>query len=112
FDGSNLEGALTAKKDPDGALMSYLYDHQGLLTTIVDQLGRSHTLEYDAAGRIVREVDFDGRETGTTNGNDFPAGKTTRYAYSSGFSIPALNHNLMSIRTPAQGSAGLPVTRF
>ncbi len=131
FDGSNLEGALTANEEPDGSRMSYLYDHQGLLTTIVDQLGRSHTLEYDAAGRIVREVDFDGRETmttydaagnrvavrsplvtGTPHGNDFPAGKTTRYAYSSGFPNPALNHNLISIRTPAQGSAGLPVTRF
>ncbi|MGH9870336.1 MAG: RHS repeat-associated core domain-containing protein [Candidatus Polarisedimenticolia bacterium] len=131
FDGSSREGALEADEDPDGPRITYLYDHQGLLTTIVDQFGRSHTLEYDAAGRVVREADFTGRETistydtagdrtsvrspvvtGTPNGNDFPAGKTTRYTYSSGFSSPLLNHNLLSIRTPAQNTASLPVTRF
>ncbi|MGH9870335.1 MAG: RHS repeat-associated core domain-containing protein [Candidatus Polarisedimenticolia bacterium] len=131
FDGSNREGSVTAAESPDGRRMSFLYDHQGLLATIVDQLGRSSTLEYDGNGRIVREVDFDGRETittydaagnrvavrsplvtGTPNGNDFTAGKTTHYAYSSGFSSPRLNHNLISIRTPEEGASGVPAVQF
>ena len=37
--------------------------------------------------------------TGTPNGNDFPTGKTTTYAYSSGFADEDLNHNLLSITT-------------
>ena len=70
FGGSNVEGALAMDEDPDGNRISYLYDHQGLLTTIVDQLGRSHALAYDAAGRVVSETSFDGarRASRTTPG--------------------------------------------
>lgn len=127
FDGSNTQGALELEEDLGGSTVSYLYDHQGLLTTIVDDLGRAVTLAYDPAGRITEIGDFTGRSvqygydaegnlvsvrspivTGTPNGNDFPSGKTTRYAYTSGFADPRLNHNLLSITSPNEGPAGAP----
>ncbi len=119
FDGSSTHGALLSEEDIDGDLVSYLYDSQGLLTTIVDSLGRGTTLAYDAQGRITGITDHDGRTTsfeydaagdlvsatrpavtGTPNGNDFPSGKQTRYGYTSGFADARLNHNLQSIVSP------------
>jgi RHS repeat-associated protein len=127
FDGSNTQGALESEEDLEGASVSCLYDHQGLLATIVDDLGRAVTLTYDSVGRITEIADHTGRSvqygydldgnlvsvrspivTGTPNGNDFPAGKTTRYAYTSGFADPRLNHNLLSIKSPNEGLAGAP----
>ncbi len=131
FDGSSTQGALDADEDLKGNRISYLYDHQGLLTTIVDELGRAHTLHYDDQGRVSRWEDFDGRETaytydedgnlvsartpivtGTPNGNDFPSGKTTHYAWSSGFADDRLNHNLLSIISPNEAPAGSPFVQL
>lgn len=125
FDASNVEGVLEGVEDRNGNRISFLYDHQGLLVSVVESLGREIGFAYDASGRLTSVTDFSGRTvvyaydaagrltsartptvTGTPNGNDFPAGKTTRYAYSSGFADPRLVDDLLSITSPAEGTAG------
>ncbi|MBD3303287.1 MAG: hypothetical protein GF346_12655, partial [Candidatus Eisenbacteria bacterium] len=119
FQGTATDGALLEVEDRLGNVVRYLYDHQGLLTDVVDTLGRTVSYEYDDDGRITRLHDFDDREvlfgydtddnltsvrspavTGTLTKNDFPDGKTTTYAYSSGFADDRLNHNLVSVTDP------------
>ena len=81
------------------------YNANGLIESVTDFTGRSITYEY-----------YDGVEpgggfgdlksvtspvvVGTPTGNDFPAGKTTVYTYSTGFAEPALNGNLLTITDP------------
>ena len=119
LDGSSVAGALEQIEDTTRGVVRFLYDHQGLLTTVVDSLGRSIDYSYDTNGRVTRVSDFDGRAvvfeydtegrlvsvrsptvTGTPNGNDFPSGKTTTYSYSSGMADEQLNHNLLTITDP------------
>lgn len=130
FDGSNRQGALLSVEDRAGNRRTYHYDHQGLLTSIVDSMGRVVALAYDGAGRIVDVIDWAGRTwhytygaagdlvaarsplvTGTPNGNDFPAGKTTAYTYSFGFADDRLNHNLLTIVAPNEAVTGVPVVQ-
>jgi RHS repeat-associated protein len=76
----------TSRRDPDGTVHTFTYDTELQLTAVVNpqQLHWSHT--FDAAGRLVAETDFNGREltythdaagrlTSRTNG----AGETVRY---------------------------------
>ena len=44
---------------------------------------------------------------GTPNGNDFPDGKVTRYAYSKGSADERLNHNLTSITDPNKNKTSI-----
>ena len=123
FDGSPAAGRLTAIVDANGNTLSFAYDGSGRLSTITDTLNRDITVAYNPDGRIEAVTDFAGRQvqyqyytdadvdgsagdlksvtspavTGTPNGNDFPAGKTVTYTYSTGFSEEALNHNLLTI---------------
>lgn len=127
FDGSNVQGALESIEHRKGDRISLLYDHQGLLTTAVDSLGRSVDFAYDDAGRMTSVTDFDGRSwvygydaagdlvtarspvvTGTPNGNDFPAGKTTTYSYTGGSADPRLNHCMETIVNPNEETSGTP----
>ena len=122
-DGGNLEGALESVEDRNGNTLTLLYDHQGL-PTIVDTLGRAIDFTYDANGRLTEVTDFAGRSweygynaegelisarsptvTGTSNGNDFPDGKTASYTYS-GSAEPLLDHNLVSVVFPNEQSSG------
>ncbi len=124
LNGSNKQGAITSFTDADGNTSSFLYDHQGLLRTIVDVMGRPTTLEYDATGRVTRMTDFTGHAvlighdfdgnlssittppvTGTPTGNDFPAGKTTRFRYETASPIPQLRHNILGITAPNQAGS-------
>ena len=109
-------GRISAIRDRNGNALTFAYDPPtGRLATITDTLARSYTLGY-AGGRIATLTDFSGRVitythdragdlvsvrspavVGTPNGNDFPAGKTTGYAYSSGSGDPQRDHNLLSI---------------
>ncbi|MDQ7008269.1 MAG: DUF6531 domain-containing protein, partial [Acidobacteriota bacterium] len=119
IDGTSTQGDIETRENSSGGRISYLYDHQGLLTTVVDSLGREIRYEYDTNGRIVAVTDFGGRRveygydgegnltsvrspvvTGTPNGNDFLAGKTTTYSYTTGFADARLNHNLRTITDP------------
>ena len=110
---------MTALSDRHGNTMRFEYDAPGRLHRVLDTLGRPITFRYDARDRITAIEDFSGRRvtyaydtrgnlvsvtspavTGTVHGNDFPDGKTTRYAYSGGSSDPLLNHNLISVTAP------------
>ena len=92
--------------DTLGRSMSFLYDTSGRLIRVTDFAGRSVVYAYDAQGDLttVRSPVV----TGTPNGNDFPAGKTTTYRYlgANGCTEPLLRHNLQSI-TDAKGSTFL-----
>ena len=117
-------GKVTSIRDRNFNQMSFAYNGSGGLATITDTLGRLITVSY-TAGFITAVTDFAGRQvqyayysappggssgdlrtvrtpvvTGTPNGNDFPAGKTTTYTYSTGLLPDTLNHNLLTIKDP------------
>ncbi len=126
FDGSPAQGRIDSIVDRNGNALRFLYDAQGRLSQILEALGRTILVAYDGSGRIASVTDFTGRAvtysyyqsgdadgaagdlrsmttpavTGTPNGNDFPAGKTTTYTYSKGFADERLNHNLLTITDP------------
>src|SRR5207249_7651541 len=102
--------------------LSFEYDGLGRLVRVIDTLNRTNVVSYNGQGFISAVTDFTGRQwqyqyysdldadgasgdlklvispgvTGTTNGNDFPGGKTNRYTYSKGFTLEPLNHNLLT----------------
>jgi len=97
----NSQGQLVTVTDTLGRPISYTYDTNGRLTQITDFIGRTVAYAYDAAGNLVSATTP--AVTGTPNGNDFPAGKTTRYTYDS-------NHRLLTITRPNEtSSSGPPV---
>ena len=118
-------GRMTSLSDRNGNSMRFEYE-AGQLSRVVDTLGRP--IEYEYEGDRLTEVrDFLGRTitfeydtngdleavTGpavedTPNGNNFPDGKTTRYAYASGFADERLNHNLLTITAPNEVARGGP----
>ena len=122
LDGSPAQGRLQTIADRNGNTISLAYDGLGRLDTLTDTLGRVVTVGYDAAGRVTSVSDQsrtwsygyygvgdpNGSEgdlatmttpaiTGTPNGNDFPQGKTTTYAYTTGTGYERLDHNLTTI---------------
>ncbi len=131
-DGSPMDGKLRAIRDRNGNMVTLFHDAQGQLTRVNDSVGRDATFTYDAAGRMTSVRDCAGRVTtyayyqsaeaggtegdlksvttppvtGTPHGNDFPAGKTTTYTYTRGFSDAALNSDLLTI-TDAKGQTYL-----
>lgn len=123
---ASAPGMIDLIVDRNGNEISFHYDGAGRLSTVVDTLGRPVEVSYDSMGRVGAVTDFTGRAVtyeyygdgdfgggagdlrsstspaivGTPTGNDFPAGKTTMYTYSSGFGDERLNHNLLSITDP------------
>lgn len=134
FDGTARAGKLSRSVARNGNSMAFQYDAQGRLSVVTDTLGRDIRIAYDAGGRIASVKDFAGRAvrytyyngvepggskgdlksattpavTGTSNGNDFPQGKTTTYTYSTGFADDRLNHNLLSITDGRRNDPGDP----
>ncbi|MBI4241134.1 MAG: RHS repeat protein, partial [Candidatus Rokubacteria bacterium] len=121
FDGSNREGALESLEDRNGNRVTYQYDFQGLLTSVTDALGRGIRYRYNAEGRIVDVSDFSGRSwiysydadgnlvsVETPGAGGAAGGRTTTYTYSSGFSDPRLNHNLLSVIRPNEVGTAVP----
>jgi YD repeat-containing protein len=70
------------------------YSSKGLIESVTDFSGRTVRYEYDSAADLIACISP--AVIGTPNGNDFPGGKTNRYAYSSGNLDERLNHNLVS----------------
>ncbi len=81
------------------------YDANGFIASVTDFTGRSVTYQYydgiEPGGNFgdLKSVTSPA-VVGTPNGNDFPAGKTTTYTYSTGSADDRLNHNLLSITDP------------
>jgi RHS repeat-associated protein len=102
----NAQGQLVRVLDTLGRPIVYRYNAQRRLSEIEDFIGRKVRFEYDRNGDLVAVTSP--AVSGTPNGNDFPAGKTTRYRYSSGFPDERLNHNLLEIAAPNETAAGGP----
>ena len=122
---------MTELQDRNGNRMRFEYNAQGQLVRVIDTLGRPIVYRYNARRRLIEIEDFTGRKvgftydengdlaavtspavTGTPHGNDFPAGKTTLYSYSSGSYDERLNHNLLEITAPNEvATSGLPRVR-
>ena len=121
----SADGRLEVYVDRNGNVLRFEYDVGGNLARVIDPFGRVVEFEFesfpDGVDRLVTIRDFIGREVvygydergdlssvrspvveGTSTGNDFPAGRTERYAYSSGFAEPTLNHNLLSVTFPQE----------
>ena len=95
---------LTEVTDTLGRKISYNYNSDGRLTGVKDFADRTIKFEYDGNGDLVSVTSPS--VTGTTNGNDFPDGKTTKYTYSSGFDDETLNHGLLTITAPNEVAVG------
>ena len=119
LDDADAPGMISSIVDRNGNTLSFAYDALGRMTTVTDALGRDVHYAYDGQGRLATVTDFDGRAvqylydadgnlassttppvTGTPHGNDFPAGKTTTYTYTTGFSDERLNHQMLTITDP------------
>lgn len=118
---------MTSRSDAEGDTMRYTYNIQEQLTFVYDTYGRPYQFLYDANGRLSEVDDYSGRAvrytcdangdlrsvtgpavTGTPTGNNFPAGQTTRYTYSSGYADPRLNHELLTVTAPNEVANGGP----
>jgi RHS repeat-associated protein len=115
---------MTELRDRNGNQMRFEYNAPGQLVRVIETLGRAIDYHYNAEGRLTEVEDFNRRKiqfaydsngdleavtspavTGTPNRNDFPAGKATRYRYSSGARDEQLNHNLVEITAPNNAGA-------
>ncbi|SEH00444.1 RHS repeat-associated core domain-containing protein [Nonomuraea solani] len=78
----------TARVTPDGARIEFAYDTELRLATVTDAQGLTWHYDYDPAGKVIQETDFDrrvltyvhnpaGRLTERVNG----AGQSTTYVY-------------------------------
>ncbi len=126
LDGTAAAGKIAQSIDRNGNAMQFLYDGAGRIAQIFDTLGRTYQVQYNAGGRIAAVIDFTGRAVtytyygpgdpngpngalhtittpavnGTPTGNDFPAGKTTTFTYSTGLPDARLNNNLLTVTDP------------
>ncbi|MCI0541732.1 MAG: DUF6531 domain-containing protein [Verrucomicrobiales bacterium] len=123
------DGRLFCHQDRHGNQMLFDYDDFGNLDLVIDVFGREIDFVFepfpDGIDRLTRVIDFTGREivysydanfdlvaartpvvTDTSTGNNFPNGRTERYAYASGFAQPELNHNLLSVTYPEEVATG------
>jgi YD repeat-containing protein len=125
---ANGMAPMTSLSDRDGNTMRFSYNSRGQLTQVLDTLSRPISYSYNSQGRLIEVRDFSNRSirfdydtngdlvavtspavTGTPNGNDFPLGKTERYAYLSGSGLnERLRHNLVSITAPNEVASGGP----
>ncbi len=104
----NARGQLKRVYDTLGRPIDYFYSPEGRLIAVRDFIGRMLRFRYDSNGDLVEVTSPAVTGTPTPNGNDFPHGRTTRYAYSSGFQDARLNHNLVSVTAPNEVATGGP----
>ncbi|MDB6034581.1 MAG: wapA, partial [Verrucomicrobiales bacterium] len=126
FDGSPSSGKISQIMDRNGNAITLYHTVDGQLAAILDTLGRTNYITYNAQGFVQSITDHTGRSvmygyfdaksiagtsgdlatvtsppvTGTPNGNDFPAGKTTTFSYSRNFADDRENHLLLAITDP------------
>ena len=90
---SRLAHEASAGADPGWREVDFTFqafaDGVRRLTSVKDFAGREWVYSYNALGQLtsVRSPIV----VGTSTGDDFPAGRTERYTYSSGFADPVLN---------------------
>ncbi|MFH4338524.1 hypothetical protein WAJ35_24420, partial [Acinetobacter baumannii] len=53
----------TKRTDPLNQTLKYQWDRLSRLKRLINENGASYEFVYDAAGRLVKEIDFDGKET-------------------------------------------------
>ena len=99
-------GRLTTVIDPLGRPIQFMYDSQSRIDEVQDYVGRTITYQYDTHGNLMSETGP--AVTGTPTGNDFSTGKTTRYTYSSGYSLNELNGELLTVTAPNEVADGGP----
>ncbi len=56
-------GLITKRTDPLNQTLKYQWDRLSRLKRLINENGASYEFVYDAAGRLVKEIDFDGKET-------------------------------------------------
>jgi YD repeat-containing protein len=109
----NTSGQLAVIVDTLGRAYTLSYSTGGQIQALTDFAGRAVTYQYYSGGTggtggtgggsgPVGELESvtSPAVTGTPNGNDFPAGKTTAYTYSSGYANAAENNLLLSVTDP------------
>ena len=128
FTGQTFDGKIEQIVDRNGNTIQFLYDPgTGDLVQIFDTLNRPYQVNYNPDGFVASVTDYTGRQVvydyyaigdpdgdfgdlrsvtsppvlGTPTNNDFPAGKTEAYTYSTGSPVPELNHNLLTVTDPA-----------
>ncbi|MCI0605352.1 DUF6531 domain-containing protein [bacterium] len=124
----NNYGQLVRIQDRNENYMEFLYNPVGQLSVVIDTMGRPISYQYNGDQKLIKVRDFAGREwkfnydegiassdpdrkpnfltsvtttavTGTSNGNEFPNGKTTKYEYKLG-DILSLRANLTKVTNP------------
>ncbi|MEM7364462.1 MAG: RHS repeat-associated core domain-containing protein [Pseudomonadota bacterium] len=119
----NEIGKMVSQQDRNGNTMTFHYNDANHLERVIDTLGREIRFTFSRTGRLLDVQDFMGRTvvytqdafddlvsvrspvvTGTSTGNDFPEGKVTRYAYSTGIA-----RDFVPIRTPSGTDTDTPV---
>ena len=126
LDSSATAGKIARSVDRNGNALTFQYDGAGRLSLIIDDLNRTNTIAYNPSGYIQSVTDFSGRSVtyqyyksggpngangdllsatspivvNTPNTNDFPAGKTCTYTYSTGYTNDRENHLLLTITDP------------
>lgn len=125
----DAQGRMTNRQDRVGNSLAYRYTGSRL-SSVIDEFGREITFAYDGSDRLATITDFTGRQvvytydahdnllsvrspvvTGTPHGNDFPAGKTERYAYDTFNPDPRLAHNMVQVIGPNEVADGSLVAR-
>jgi RHS repeat-associated protein len=92
-------GKLDVLTDTMGRPIYYAYDDNDKLKSITDFSGRKVLFAYDAVNSSLLKSVTSPAVTGTSNGNDFPNGKTTEYSYQGGADITKLA-DLKTIESP------------
>ncbi|HKQ04702.1 MAG TPA: RHS repeat-associated core domain-containing protein [Blastocatellia bacterium] len=126
---------MTELRDRNGNRMQFKYNDAKQLKEVIDTLGRSIAYRYNTSGHLAEVEDFTGRKitfhynderttartgpgdliavtspqvVGTPKGNDFIAGKTTLFRYSSEFADEKLNHNMVEVVAANEAAASGP----
>lgn len=101
-------GKIVSVSDPYDRVYTYGYDLAGRLFTVQDFSGRVVTLRYSASGDLVKvtspTVIETTKKTPIIPENQFPAGRSEVYGYTSGNADIRLNHKLVVALAPNEAA--------